>query len=302
MFVFAAYDATTAPLTGLSPTWHAAFNAVSGAAVTGPAISELGSGLYSFTRPTSYDFTGLIDLTAAASPRYYLVTAERVEVLAAFNVSAVPLTGLTPSWVSLFRVSDSSAVAQPSFTELGSGLYKFPPPYVGEHVTGVIDLGATASPRYSLFEYAVGVGSPVATAPATSPSGPLDREFGRLFGTDIYFENDFVVTSAGDYLLRSGIANLKAAIYRRLITRPGEYKFVPEYGVGIRDYVKKRSNAATIDSLRTAITEQLLRERRIDSVERVALDVTPDAINVGIVIKAAGRALRFRPFQFTEEQ
>lgn len=130
----------------------------------------------------------------------------------------------------------------------------------------------------------------------------LSRELGRLFGTDIYFRNDYEITSAGDFLLVSGITNLREAIYRRLLTRPGEYKFVPDYGVGIMSYLKKRSNSDTIDQLRTAIEEQLLRERRIDSVERLSVDITHDTVNIGIIIRAAGRALQFRPFTFTEKK
>lgn len=130
----------------------------------------------------------------------------------------------------------------------------------------------------------------------------LSREFGRLFGTDIYFRNDYQITAKGDFLLVSGLTNLREAIYRRLITKPGEYKFVPDYGVGITAYVKRRSNAATIDELRTAITEQLLRERRIESVEQLNIEFDEYTVNVGIVIRAAGRALRFRPFTFTEEK
>ena len=135
-----------------------------------------------------------------------------------------------------------------------------------------------------------------------TPSGPLDRELGRLFGTDIYFRNDYEITSAGDFLLVNGLTNLREAIYRRLITRPGEYKFVPGYGIGITSYIKRRANIETIDQLRSALIEQLLRERRIDAVEHVAIERIDDGLRIGLIIRAAGRALRFRPLTFTEEQ
>lgn len=143
---------------------------------------------------------------------------------------------------------------------------------------------------------------PVSGAGVAGQDGALDRELGRLFGTDIYFRNDYEITSAGDFLLVSGLTNLREAVYRRLITKPGEYKFVPGYGVGITSYIKRRSNVETLDQLRSAITEQLLRERRIDAVEHVAIERIDDGLKVGIILRAAGRALRFRPFTFTEER
>lgn len=142
---------------------------------------------------------------------------------------------------------------------------------------------------------AVGVG--IADA-----SGALAREFGRLFGTDIYFRNDYSVTSAGDYLLTKGLENLREALYRRMITKPGEYKFVPSYGLGINAYVKRRANTDTIAELRRALTEQLLQERRIDAIENIAIERIPNGLKIGLVIRASGKALRFRPFTFSEEQ
>lgn len=132
--------------------------------------------------------------------------------------------------------------------------------------------------------------------------GPLDRELGRFFGTDIYFRNDYSVTSAGDYLLVSGLKNLREAIYRRLITRPGEYKHVPSYGVGLLTYLKKPLTNQVIDELRTVITEQLLQERRIETVAHVGIEKVEGGVKIGLIVRAAGRALRFRPFTFAEEK
>lgn len=143
---------------------------------------------------------------------------------------------------------------------------------------------------------------PVSGSSVPGESGALDRELGRLFGTDIYFRNNFEVTSAGDYLAVSGLTNLREAIYRRFITKPGEYKFVPLYGIGITSYLKKRLDSDTLSQLRTAITEQLLNETRIDAVEHVGFEVIDDGLNIGLIIRASGRALRFRPFAFTEVQ
>lgn len=122
----------------------------------------------------------------------------------------------------------------------------------------------------------------------------------RKLGTDLYFEGDYNVTPAGDYLVLKGLENLRAAIYRRLLTRPGEYVFVPEYGVGVQSFVKRRKTLANIDQLKTAIRDNLLRDRRIQAIEDIVVQDTDNQLILTLTVRAEGRALRFRPFIFTE--
>lgn len=124
----------------------------------------------------------------------------------------------------------------------------------------------------------------------------------RQFGTDIKFENDYDITSAGDYLLLSGLENLRAAVYRRLLTNPGEYKLVPDYGVGMKRWVKKPDTSANRAEMKTIIEQQLLRDPRIQEIVQIAIESLENqpGVKVGIVLRANGRALRFRPFTFTE--
>ena len=134
------------------------------------------------------------------------------------------------------------------------------------------------------------------TAQQTQVQIQLDRKL----GTDIFFNGDYVVSDAGDYLLVSGIENLKASIYRRLITRPGEYVFVPEYGVGIQDFVKKPKTLPVIDQLKARIQSNLLRDIRIQAVEDIEVQNTDNSLTIILKIQAEGRTLLFRPFTFTE--
>ena len=142
-----AKNSAGTPLAGLTPTWVTYRNAVTGLAQTSPTISELGNGLYAFV-PSGTDPTGVIDFGASASPRYQVYAAlSTVRVFAAFKKNGTLLTGQTPVWNSLKRTSDATNYTpQPSFTEIGNGLYKTA--IVEEHVVGTIDLGAPASPRY----------------------------------------------------------------------------------------------------------------------------------------------------------
>lgn len=70
--VFALFDATTqAPLTGQTPTFSSYMDET-GLALTHPAITELGGGLYKFT-PTlvvNHGIVYMIDGGASAAPRY----------------------------------------------------------------------------------------------------------------------------------------------------------------------------------------------------------------------------------------
>jgi len=167
---FAIYNAAGAPLASQTPTWAADYNAGSGASISGPSFRELGGGLYAFDRPVDFDFVGLVDMGASANPRYGLAPARARESFALFRAEELiipggegepptvlaagsPLTGASPTWASLLRVSTGAAIAeQPTITELGGGVYIFARPPADEHWVGIIDGGAAANPRYHFFE------------------------------------------------------------------------------------------------------------------------------------------------------
>jgi len=142
---------------------------------------------------------------------------------------------------------------------------------------------------------------PAAAAPPAPP--PIDETAVDLFGYDIYFKKDFQITASGDYLRVGGKDNLKAAIYRRLITRPGEFRFRPTYGCGIGDFVKKKPSSANLDALKRRIIEQLLQDDRISAV---AVELTHETIQDAPVLKVyvkvttGGNPLSFEPFVFME--
>lgn len=134
-----------------------------------------------------------------------------------------------------------------------------------------------------------------------SSVGSLDAEIKKLFGTDIYFENDYIITDKGDFQLLKGVANLRQSIYHRLITRPGEYKFVPEYGVGITTYTKAKRTNSNLDRLKNAIRANLIRDPRLTNVPKINIEYIPDGIKVAIAVDVAGKTLLFRPYSFTSE-
>ena len=124
---FPAYSAVTGmPLTGLSSslTWLEYLNVETGSPVTPPTFAEFGAtGLY-FSNVTA-NATGIVDLTAACFPRY--VFYGPIYCVPAFSLSTgAPLSGLTPTWGSIYdTASETAVVPQPSFSEFsGTGIYK----------------------------------------------------------------------------------------------------------------------------------------------------------------------------------
>lgn len=139
--------------------------------------------------------------------------------------------------------------------------------------------------------------------PATTPAIPVDAAVRDVYGYDIAFRpsRGFLLTPGGDFARISGIENVKAAIYRRLITRPGEYRYRPSYGVGVLDYLLKPPTRAVLDQLRQRIIDQLTLDPRLSQV-----DVTTEMTEIGgvqvlqVYVRAVvgGGLVRFEPYNF----
>lgn len=134
---------------------------------------------------------------------------------------------------------------------------------------------------------------------STSVASPNETEI-DLFGVDIRFEDDVLVTASGDYATVEGFAALKQAIYIRLITAPGEYAVQPDFGCGVVRWVKKRMSKSDKDSLRQTIIEQLSKEERIQKVEEVMVESLTSNNTTGIKITVRVTALgRENSFAFS---
>jgi phage baseplate assembly protein W len=109
----------------------------------------------------------------------------------------------------------------------------------------------------------------IAPSAPTPVTGTVDQVRRQLFGTDIMFTTRLQLGNHGDYLTWEQEESVRQAIYRRLMTAPGEYAVRPEYGVGVRLYVKRRMGRAQVDELRQRIIDQLARETRIEKIVEV---------------------------------
>jgi phage baseplate assembly protein W len=140
---------------------------------------------------------------------------------------------------------------------------------------------------------------------ATPLGVEIDTVTVDIFGRDVLWKaNNTVVTASGDYALVEGLEALKQAIWIRLIVSPGEYAGRPDFGVGLPQYVKKRTTPALLDEIRQRILDQLSKDDRIERVldaqcERYDLS-GQTGIRVVVKVEAVGREQSFA-YQFFQE-
>ena len=140
------------------------------------------------------------------------------------------------------------------------------------------------------------------TTPAAVPE-PISQQ-DRFFGRDIFFKTgDYEVSHTGDWIIVEGEEALKQAVLRRLITSPGEWATLPDYGVGVRDFIKAKNTPGARAELVNRIESQLLKEPRIARVREVIIDTesVADGLKVSVKFDARGEIQRSRPLIVTVE-
>lgn len=127
----------------------------------------------------------------------------------------------------------------------------------------------------------------------------LDQLF--LFGKDIYFdvhegnEADTHVTPSGDYLTVEGREALRQSLIRRLITDPGEWAYIPEYGAGLRSYVKERRTPERVAEMKDRCRTQALRDPRVATVDRVEIENFEGGCKILLVVSPKAGPARAKP-------
>lgn len=142
------------------------------------------------------------------------------------------------------------------------------------------------------------------TATPTPAPVPADKGTSDLYGYDILFKKgNLPLNAQGDYTRVGGLENLRAAILRRLTTRPGEFKFRPNYGVGVQNWVRKVKNQANLEALQLRCIEQLSQDSRIETVDVKCTPITVngiEALRVVVSVTTGGQPHTFEPFTFSE--
>jgi phage baseplate assembly protein W len=130
----------------------------------------------------------------------------------------------------------------------------------------------------------------VDTSPVPVPTTAAEEQQEQILGKGIFFDGDYRVTPHGDYLTIEQEEALKQDVYHRLITNPGEYKFRPDYGCGVRAAVNGRMGQAEIDALTNRIRENLLQDPRVTGVS-VTLSAIDEGVSIALAIVAKGKTV-----------
>jgi phage baseplate assembly protein W len=122
----------------------------------------------------------------------------------------------------------------------------------------------------------------------TIPTSDTNAQAALFYGEDIWFDvtegarANMIVTAAGDWQMVSGITALRQSLLRRTITRPGEWKTKPTFGVGAQEYVKAKDTPAMRAELAARVREQYLQDQRVESVDQVVIEKIVDGIGPGL--------------------
>lgn len=118
-------------------------------------------------------------------------------------------------------------------------------------------------------------------------------DIAEAFGGDIWLgigdvpNPDMMVTPAGDLLTVSQRECLRQAILRRIITRPGEWATLPDYGIGAADYIKEKNSPAKREELRAKIVGGLMKDTRIARVDAVEVEVSENMLRIAVRVTPA---------------
>lgn len=113
---------------------------------------------------------------------------------------------------------------------------------------------------------------------------------------DIAHVGDMVLTPGGDLGQISGLANLKRALFHRLITVPGTLVHRPTYGVGVGLYQNGLSSFSKQAELATRISDQFAQDARVLSVTSVSVVLNPDSPQLTMI------SVFVTPIGYTEQQ
>src|ERR1700747_1777996 len=103
---------------------------------------------------------------------------------------------------------------------------------------------------------------------------------------DHVFGADLSLSPARDLALASSDAHTRQRVLRRLLTNPGDYRWQPDYGAGLAQYIGRTADSAGVVAVFRA---QLLLELAVAQTPAPQVSVTPlhDGLAVSIAFNSA---------------
>lgn len=110
--------------------------------------------------------------------------------------------------------------------------------------------------------------------------------------TDIEHKKDYVIrVGTGDLNTIFGLANMKEALLRRLVTEKGAIIHRPGYGVGLKRFQNGPNRIDDRRKLAIEIREQYLLDSRVEEVRGVQVnseDLTPQKVQIVVRVLVIG--------------
>ena len=103
-----------------------------------------------------------------------------------------------------------------------------------------------------------------------------------VLGRDELVMDGDIVMLSGDQATVSGIANLKQALYHRLLTGQGELPYHPDYGSNLHRLTGKTMTPSNRTAITNEVRQCILQDPRVEKVISVDLQL----INKGILVTA----------------
>lgn len=154
-----------------------------------------------------------------------------------------------------------------------------------------------------MSESSYGVPSSVASSGTSIDQSEIDGL--QLYGADVHYDvtegnqADTELTKAGDYREVDGVAAYRESIIRRMITDPGEWVRLPNYGAGLKRMVKERATSDRIASMRERCRAQALADDRTESVQDVVVTAIDDGVKLLLVVTPKAGPKRPGPLRIT---
>ena len=125
--------------------------------------------------------------------------------------------------------------------------------------------------------------------PASDISPPKLSEADEVLGRDIMFQDGSTqITPSGDYALVNGELNLRQSLLHRILIAEEEWRIKSDYGAGLGAFVQEALTQAARDELKSLITEQCMRDRRVLKVSEISLEVdySREVLKVLLVVES----------------